>query len=124
MTFPTLVYKSPGPYNGGGSKTYDFKEARDEEHLEELLSSGWCESLSDCFAKKKPAPAFPAVSDPTPEPEKLPELSDSDEPTREEIEQQARELGIKVDGRMSDATLLKRIDEALEAPAAQENGEH
>jgi hypothetical protein len=36
-------------------------------------------------------------------------------PTRAEMEEQAAKIGIKADKRWSDATLLKRINEAMEA---------
>ena len=36
-------------------------------------------------------------------------------PTRAEMEEQAAKIGLKADKRWSDATLLKRINEAMEA---------
>ncbi len=39
--------------------------------------------------------------------------SDSAPVTRAELEQKARELGIKFDGRSTDAKLLQRIEQAL-----------
>lgn len=36
-------------------------------------------------------------------------------PTREEMNEQAAKIGLKADKRWSDATLLKRINEAMEA---------
>jgi hypothetical protein len=41
-------------------------------------------------------------------------VADDAPPTREELEEKARELGIKFDGRTGDKLLLKRITEALE----------
>lgn len=40
---------------------------------------------------------------------------DEDGPTREEMEAKADELGIKHDGRTTDAALLKKIEAAIEA---------
>lgn len=37
-------------------------------------------------------------------------------PTRAELEQKARELGVKFDGRTSDGTLLRRINAAMKEP--------
>ena len=41
----------------------------------------------------------------------VPEVQDDSSPTREEMLQQAEAIGMKVDKRWSDATLLKHIEE-------------
>ena len=50
------------------------------------------------------------INEPVKEPEKVEEIAP---PTSEEIRTKAKELGIKFDGRTSDKTLLKKIEEAL-----------
>ena len=63
-----------------------------EEEVEEKLSEGWY--LTTTEAKKV-------------------DSNDDGDVTREEIEFKAKELGIKFDGRMSDKTLLTKIEEKL-----------
>lgn len=92
--FPTLVYKSPGDHFGPGSSTYSYKGVGDARQLGDALSAGWFRTLSE------------ALSGDHEEPE------DGSAPTREEMEEKATELGIKFDGRTTDAGLLKKIEAA------------
>lgn len=89
MNFPTIVYKLKGPHFRKGG-TFDYCGAADQDTYEKLKSEGWLDSL-------EPA-AVPA---------------DDAAPTSAEIEAKAAELGIKFDGRTTDAKLLARIDEEL-----------
>ena len=95
MSFPTLVYKSPGNHFGPGSSTYDYVGVADAEQLAARLKEGWFKSLSEALAGEAE------------------EAEDDSLPTREELELKATELGIKFDGRTSDAGLLKKIETAL-----------
>lgn len=100
--FPTFVYKTPGPhYDPATKKTYDFAPAEDEKQLAALVEKGW-------YATKEEALTPKSVEDvQAPQKDDLP-------PTRAEIEQMARDLGIKFDGRTSDKKLLKMIEDNLE----------
>lgn len=89
-----LMYRCPGPHAGPEGKTYDFKGFESEAAGS---AAGFFLTLPDAIAGKKPAPV-PAEDAP---------------PTRAEIEEQAKKVGVKVDGRMSDRTLLKLIDDAM-----------
>lgn len=89
MNFPTIVYKLKGPYFRKGG-TFDYRGADDQETYDKLKAEGWLDSLADPIA-----------------------VADDSEPTRAEIEAKAAELGIKFDGRTTDAKLLARIDEEL-----------
>lgn len=89
MNFPTMVYKLKGPHFRKGG-TFDYRGADDQETYDKLKAEGWLDSLE------------PAV---------VP--ADDAAPTRSEIEAKATELGIKFDGRTTDAKLLARIDEEL-----------
>lgn len=93
--FPTLVYKSPGDHFGPGSATYSYKGVREQAQLDEALSSGWFRTLAEALAGDHDEP------------------SDDSAPTREELEEKATELGLKFDGRTTDAGLLKKIETAL-----------
>lgn len=95
MSFPTLVYKCPGDHHGPGASTYSYKGVKDAEQLASARAEGWFMTLAEALAGE-------AV-----------EEEDDSMPTREELELKANELGIKFDGRTSDAGLLKKIEAAL-----------
>jgi hypothetical protein len=95
--FPTLVYRSPGPHHGPGSTTYDYRGVTNEDELSVRQAEGWTLSLDEAI-KGKPA---------------APEPVDNAPPTRAEMEQKARELKIKFDGRTTDRKLLGLIESAL-----------
>lgn len=102
MIFPTLAYKTPGPhYDPVTRKTYDFAGAENEKKLSELLEKGWYATKEEALTSKCAETVQAPPKDDTP-------------PTRDEIEEMARELGIKFDGRTSDKKLLSLIDDKLE----------
>lgn len=104
--FPTILYKCPGPWSGNG---YSFatRPANDRQEFDAALADGWHPTVPQAVeAWRKPV----AVQT-TPEPSSVP--PDDAAPTRAEIEQKAKELGIAVHHKHSDATLLKKIEEAL-----------
>lgn len=96
-----LVYKSPGPHRHKSGKTYDIRGATADE-LPVLLAKGWHEDRDIALGLK--------AIDPQPEPESA---EDTSPPTRDEMEAKATEIGLKVDGRWSDARLLSEIEKAL-----------
>lgn len=106
MSFPTIVYKCPGIHQCPGS-TYSYKGAADDAELGALLADGWCRTLPDALGGK-------LVEDAAEEP------GDDFAPTREELEAKAEELGIKFDGRTTDAGLLRRIAAELDPESEQE----
>lgn len=101
MSFPTVVYKSPGAHQCPGS-SYSYKAAADDAELELLVKSGWFRTLPEALAGK---PAEDSAEEP----------DDDSAPTRAELETMAVELGIKFDGRTTDAGLLKKINAELES---------
>jgi hypothetical protein len=108
--FPTILYKCPGPWPGNG---YSFatRPADDEAQYEAAVSDGWHPTVPLAVeAWRKPAP----VVSPQPSPIPVQVPADDAPPTREEIEAKAKELGITVHHKHSDATLLKKIEEAIE----------
>lgn len=92
MEFPRLVYKSASVH----------ELAEDAKHFDSLISAGWFPSVPDAIAGKK------AVSNKDESP-----VDQGDDPTRDELEQKATELGIKFDKRTSDAKLVERIAELI-----------
>lgn len=84
MEFPRLVYRSASEHT-----LVDSQEAFDE-----AIKNGWFASVPDAIAGKSDA-------------------EETAPPTRTEMEAQAKILGIKFDGRWSDASLLKAINMAM-----------
>lgn len=100
---PTIVYRSPGAHAGPPGKTYDYKGIQSLETLQDALSNGWYATLPEAINP-------PVVSEVVVE---VPVVIDNDPPTRAELEEKARELKIKFDGRTSDAKLAANIEAAL-----------
>jgi len=98
MQFPTIVYRSPGANPGPNGTSYDYKGVEDAKALEAAIGEGWHVSL---VAAVVPV----AVAD-------VPEDDDAP-PSRDELEVQAVKLGLKFDGRTSDAKLARMINEAM-----------
>lgn len=103
MSFPTLVYRSPGPHRGPDASSYDYAPANDEAMFEELLSQGWHETLDDALGVEAAADAIEAA-------DMLAEAVDAiDEPAREVLEAEARKLGVGFNSRTTDKVLAERI---------------
>jgi len=126
------LYKVPGKLRLKSGLTYGVLDVFDTRSMENSLARGWHLTLEAAVAaveaSARPAVAAPqaaaivsapaiaekpAVVDTEPQVEQACEPDDAP-PTRAELEEKARELGIKFDGRTSDKLLLKRISEALE----------
>lgn len=115
MSDQILVYRSPGPHWGPPGTTYDCKGVESEE-LAQAVADGWHESfLAALGLEPVDAPAVEVQAEAAPEP------ADDAPPTRDEMLQQASLLGLKVDKRWSDETLLAKINAAMAAePAADD----
>lgn len=100
--YPTLMFRCPGPHFAHDGQTYEYIPVRDEAELIDRLNNGWSVTLLEAVA---------AVT----HKHELEHDGDEDAaPTRAELENKAKELGIKFDGRTSDASLLKKIEDKLE----------
>jgi hypothetical protein len=105
LSFPTIVYRVPGAHSGDGY-TYDYAGALDQKAYDALKAQGWHATLPEAVS---PPVVAPAASEPV-----IDEVPADDAPvTRAELEAKANELGVKFDGRTSDALLLSRINAAL-----------
>jgi hypothetical protein len=108
IQFPTILYRCPGPWLGGG---YSFatRPANDEAEYDAAVSDGWHPTVPLAVeAWRKPVQVQPQ---PQPAPVSVPD--DDAPPTRAEIEAKCAELGIAVHHKHSDSTLLRKIEEAL-----------
>lgn len=99
--YPRMLFRQPGtePMHGGHFAT---RVVADKDAHQQAAADGWHDSTTEArAAHEKPTPApKPAEDDDAP-------------PTRAELEQQAKKLGIKFDGRTSDKKLGEAIAEKL-----------
>lgn len=95
MKNATMLYKAGGKHKIHGGY-FDYAVV-DAEEVEEKLKEGWHKTTSDAAeeVEEKPVP------------------SDDKLPTRDELEQKAKELGIEFSANIGDKKLLERITEAL-----------
>jgi hypothetical protein len=92
MIFPRMLYRS-GTAIVLESGKYDFRIVTEDEY-KQAIAEGWhLDQYAAKAAAEKPI-QFP-------------------EPTRDEMEQKAKELGLKFDGRTGDKKLIAMIEEAL-----------
>ena len=112
------LYKVPGKIRLKSGTTYSVLEVFDKRSLANSLDRGWHPTLEAAVAaskgiKPKEAPQAAAIVEAeAPVVDTVPE--DNAPPTRAELEEKARELGVKFDGRTGDKLLLRLINEALE----------
>lgn len=132
-TFPCFVFRAPGSIMRA-RYSYDMLSVANEDWLKNRLANGWYMTLDEALeaagqkavrggiVRQKPRkPSKPLdginrrVLSVLKEEEKKEELSEEDnsEPSRSEMENKARELKLKFDGRTSDKKLLAMIDAAL-----------
>lgn len=107
MSIPTLVYRCPGQHFASAGQTYDYAKAATEEDLAQRLADGWHMSLAEAVGAATAVTGIGSAKGAEHEP------GDDAPPTRAELEEMAESLGIKFDGRTSDAGLLRRIEEAV-----------
>ncbi len=139
-TFPTFVFRSPGPQRHSSGGAYRFAPVNSDAELSEMLAQGYhadvrtaiaaCGerafthgltstqarnvSASKLLARLKARlaeDAIPATAVEVEEPAAPP--ADDAPATRAEMLQQAEILGIKPDKRWSDATLMAKISAAM-----------
>lgn len=103
-----IVYKTPGPHQRPGG-TFDYKGTSNAEEHEEALKSGWFPSLAEAVAGKLDEKKVEAPVDTG----ELETLGDAAPPTRPELEQKAKELGISFNKKTTDEQLVKLIEKAL-----------
>jgi len=101
--FPTILYRTPGPFKKPRGGTYAIRPAADKEAFDALIAKGWSASYEDAASKLDKKPKAKAV-----------EIDEVSGPTREELEIKAKELGVSFNVRTSDITLSERITSALE----------
>jgi hypothetical protein len=101
----SMLYKAPGPHFCDGSMV-DYIVVPDDLD-DETVAAGWFRTIPEALAAVAPVVAS------EPDSEAVVDVPDDAPPTRAELEQKATELGIKFDGRTTDAKLLTKIEDAL-----------
>lgn len=101
MEFPLLTYRCPGPFAGPLGKTYDTLCVADTAEFDAALAAGWLPSLQDAAETAAGLRAAPVEAEAP--------VDDNAPPTRDEMLEQAKKIGLKVDRRWSDETLLDNI---------------
>lgn len=102
MEFPRIVFKCPGdlPRQGG---TFKILQVSDDVTHACAVADGWFSSLPEAIeSHDNPKPVVVDVAP----------VVEVEQESRESLESQAKELGIKFDGRTSDAKLSRLIAEA------------
>lgn len=108
MSFPTIMYRVPGPHKKPRGGTYAYRGAADQAEFDALAAKGWFPSYEEAAAGKtanKIIEAAEAFED---------AVDEVSAPTRDELEAKAKELGVSFNARTSDKKLAERIAEALE----------
>jgi hypothetical protein len=106
--FPTILYRTPGPFKKPRGGTYATIGCEDKEAFDALIAKGWFTSYEEAKGGKEAkeiiesAEAFEDAVD---------EVSDA---TRDELETKAKELKVSFNARTSDKKLAERIATALE----------
>ena len=130
VELPTILYKRGGTWPGpldryGNATTFSTLACNTMEQVEVALADGWhlnvwtaCDQAGPWDEEVIEAEVV-EVTEVASEPKPMP--ADDAPPTRAEMMQQADLLGIKVDRRWSDETLLAKINAAMAAePAADD----
>ncbi len=102
--FPTIVYRVPGPHRGPRGTTYAYLGVDDKTALAAAKAAGWHETLDAAIGGgviREVTEAKAAVSEIDPK-------------TREELEAQAKKLGVSFNARTRDEVLAERIAEAAQ----------
>jgi hypothetical protein len=124
IDLPTILYKRGGQWVGpldryGKNTTFSILGCDTMEQVDAALADGWhlnvwtaCDQAGPWDDEVVEAEVVEVAPEPAPAP-----VADNAPPTRAEMLQQASLLGIKVDRRWNDETLLAKINEAMK-PAA------
>ena len=105
--FPTFVYKAGGGPGKYKRKRYQYRAVEDEAERQLMLKEGWLATRDEAcgFAAPKAVEVEEVVGE---------LVEDDTPPTRAELEQMAKDLDIKFDGRTSDKKLIALIGEKVE----------
>lgn len=112
--FPKMLYKAPGPHEIHGGK-FDTKIVNDEAEQDEALANGWHLTTGDAKAAHEESKNGQESTTSTSNQAGSSNSTGDDNapPTREELEQKAKELGIEFAPNIGDKKLAERIEAKL-----------
>lgn len=105
IQFPTFVYKAGGGPGMYKRKRYQYRAVEDEAERQLMLKEGWLATREEACGLTAPKVEIKDVEE---------VVEDDTPPTRAELEQMAKDLDIKFDGRTSDKKLIALIGEKVE----------
>lgn len=104
---PRMLYQANGSEEIHGGR-FATRIVETDDELAAALASGWSMTTGEALDAVKPAPKPEPIADTGPT-----ALDDDSEPTRDELEAKATELGIEFSPRIGDVKLGERIAAAL-----------
>jgi hypothetical protein len=104
--FPDMVYRIPGLHRGPRGVTYDFLGVNDAAEMEAAFAAGWHPTIEDAMGVKKAKAVIAEVV------EAQEAVAKIDTVTREQLETQAKALGVSFNARTKDDVLAERIASA------------
>ena len=93
-----IVYKVPGNNFGPKGKTYNWKPVNSKDEFKAAIKDGWFDTLEEAIEGKSKV---------------VEDVEDDSAPTREEMNNKAKDLGIQHAKNVSDKTLLRLITDKL-----------
>ena len=117
--FSEIVYKVPGKNAGPEGKTYDWKGVKSKAELNQTIKDGWHNTLEEAVNIPEPVRARDKEGQYVGDDPSTPDVNEAyvanAPPTRKEITEKAKELGIEFKKNISSEKLLALIEEKLEA---------
>lgn len=107
MDYPKMLYKWPGPYEIHGGK-YDYTIVHGSSEEGDRKADGWRDTTTEAYDHAHRF--YPMGGDSANDSIKI---ADDAPPSRQEMETQAKSLGLKFDGRTPDRKLLSMIEAAM-----------
>ena len=97
IEYPKMLFKCPGETHGNDGVSFDWVIAESADAESAMRADGWSDYQSAIDSMREDGG----------------DNSDNAPPTRAELEAKCDELGIKYDGRNSDASLAAKIEAAI-----------
>ena len=101
--FPDMVYRVPGLHRGPRGVTYDYLGVNNADEMEAAFAVGWHPTIADAMGVKKAKAVIAEVT------EAQEAVAGIDAVTRDQLEAQAKALGVSFNWKTSDAVLAERI---------------
>lgn len=113
MNYPTLVYKCPGIHQCPNG-SFGSKQVSNADEFKSMIAEGWYPTLPQAIEGREVVIEEELIQD-----EDLPVIDEDPQdedlpPTREELEEKAKELGIGFNKNTKDETLVEKISSTLE----------